>query len=165
MISEKLENAVNEQINNEFYASYLYLSMSAFCDRQSLSGFANWMRLQSQEETGHAMKLFDFLSDCNGTVRLSGIAAPPVEFDSILALCDQAYHHELKVSERINALYALAIKENAFALQTHLHWFLIEQVEEEKTSGDIVAKLRLIKDDVASLLALDRELGSRQSAE
>ena len=165
MISKKLENAINEQINNEFYASYLYLSMSAYCDRQNLSGFGQWMRLQSQEETGHAMKLFDFLADCNGTVKLKGISTPPVEFDSILSLCEEAYRHELKVSQRINALYALAQKENAFAVQTHLHWFLTEQVEEEKTSGDIVAKLKLTGDDVASLLALDRELGSRNNSE
>ena len=165
MISQKLENAINEQINNEFYASYLYLSMSAYCDRKNLSGFASWMRFQSQEETGHAMRLFDFLSDCEGVIKLQGIDAAPTEFDSILALCEKAHQHELKVSQRINALYALAIEEKAFAVQTHLHWFLTEQVEEEKTSADIVAKLKLINDDVASLLALDRELGSRTSTE
>ena len=165
MISKKLETAINDQINNEFYASYLYLSMSAYCDRQNLSGFAHWMRLQSQEETGHAMRLFDFLADCNGKIALKGINTPPTEFNSILALCEQTYQHELKVSKRINALYELAIKEKAFAVQTHLHWFLTEQVEEEKTAGDIVAKLKLIKDDVASLLALDGELARRDQAE
>ena len=165
MLSKKLENAMNDQINNEFYASYLYLSMSAYCDRQNLSGLAKWMRLQSQEETGHAMKLFDFLADCNKTIKLGGIAAPPIEFKSILHLFEQAYQHEVKVSKRINALYELTIEEKAFAVQTHLDWFLTEQVEEEKTAGDIVAKLKLIKDDVASLLALDRDLGERDLAE
>ena len=161
MVSEALENAINDQINNEFYASYLYLSMSAYCDRQSLSGFANWMRLQSQEETGHAMKLFDFLADSNGTVRLKGIPEPPVEFDSILSLAKEVLKHEIKVSSRINDLYELALKENAFSVQTHLHWFLTEQVEEEKSAGDFVAKLELIGNDVASLLALDREVDQR----
>ena len=165
MISKKLETAINDQINNEFYASYLYLSMSAYCDRQNLSGFAQWMRLQSQEETGHAMRLFDFLADCGGTIALKGIGSPAIEFDSILKLCEQAYQHELKVSKRINELYELAIKEKAFAVQTHLHWFLTEQVEEEKAAGDVVAKLKLIDDDVASLLALDGELAQRDQVE
>ena len=163
MISKDLEKAINNQINNEFYASYLYLSMSSYCDQQSLSGFANWMRLQSQEETAHAMRLFDFLSDCNNKVVLKGIKEPPVDFDSILDMSEQALGHEEMVTKRINELYELALKENAFAVQTHLQWFITEQVEEEKSAGDIVAKLRLIGNDIASLLALDGELGGRVS--
>jgi len=165
MISQELENAINKQINNEFYASYLYLSMSSYCDQKNLSGFATWMRLQSEEETGHAMKLLDFLSDCNGKVVLQGIDKPPVDFDSILRMSEQALGHEKMVTQRINDLYELAIKEKAFAVQTHLQWFLTEQVEEEKSAGDIVAKLKLIGNDVASLLALDAELGSRNATE
>ena len=163
MISPNLEKAINDQINNEFFASYLYLSMSAYCDRQSLGGFAHWFRLQSEEEKGHAMRLFDFLSDCNGVVELKGIAAPATNFNSILALAEEAFNHEKKVSKRINDLYELALKEQAFAVQTHLHWFLTEQVEEEKSAGDIVAKLKLIGKEVAPLLELDRELGTRSS--
>ncbi len=165
MVSQILQDAINDQINNEFYASYLYLSMSVYCEKRNLSGLAGWLKMQSAEETGHGMKLFDFLMDCDGTVVLKGIAQPPTQFDSILSLFEQACEHEKKVTTLINELYELAIQEKAFAVQTHLQWFVTEQVEEEKTSSDIVAKLKLIGDDVASLLALDRELGSRTSAE
>ena len=160
MLSAAIENAINEQINNEFCASYLYLSMSAYCERKNFSGFAAWLRLQSQEETTHGMKLFDFVRDCDGKIVLREIAAPQSDFDSILSLFEKVLEHEIKVTQCINQLFELAHNEKAFVVQAHLQWFLLEQIEEENTSRDIVEKLRLIGNDVASLLALDRELGT-----
>lgn len=161
MFSDELENAINEQIDREFYASHLYLSMSAFCEHENWSGFGSWLRLQSAEETTHGMKLFDFMLDCDKRVVLGGMEQPPDEYESLLAVFEQALRHEVMVSTRINALYDLASQEKAFAVQSHLQWFVLEQVEEEKTARDIVAKLKLIGNDVASLLAYDRELGAR----
>ena len=109
MLSTAIENAVNEQINNEFYASYLYLSMSAYCERKNFSGFASWLRLQSEEETTHGMKLLDFVRDCDGTIVLREIAAPPLDFDSILSLFEKVLEHEMKVTQCINQLCELAI--------------------------------------------------------
>ncbi len=165
MLSNAIEKAINEQINNEFYASYLYLSMASWCDRQNLTGFAGWLMLQSREETGHGMKFFEFLNDCEGTVKLLTIKAPPVEFKSMLNLFEQALEHEMKVTERINHLYDLAVKEKSFAVQTFLHWFLMEQIEEEKSARYVIGKLQLIANNAEALLMLDRELGERKTAD
>lgn len=163
MLKKNLQNAINDQINKELYASYLYLSMSAYCERNDLSGLATWLRVQSQEEHGHAMKLFDFLLEADGAVVLKAVAAPPAEFASILAVFEQAYEHECKVTASIHALYDLALKEKAYAAQNLLRWFIDEQVEEEQNARKIVAKLALIKTDGGALLAFDRELGDRKS--
>ncbi len=165
MMKKVLVDAINDQINNEFYASYLYLSMSAYCEGINFSGFASWLNMQSVEETGHGMKLYNFLIDCDEKIVLKEIKAPPSEYPSLLALFEQVLSHEMHVTKSINALYNIAHKENAFAVQAHLQWFLTEQIEEENTSRNIVEKLKLIDTDVASLLALDRELESRTTAE
>ncbi|OHB81325.1 MAG: hypothetical protein A2W31_09465 [Planctomycetes bacterium RBG_16_64_10] len=161
MLSQVMQDAINEQINNEMYASYFYLAMSAYCDQQQFTGCASWLRLQSQEEYSHAMKLFDFLIARGGKVVLQAIRQPPADFPSLPAVFDQVLDHEQSVTACIDGLYELALKEKAFSALVELEWFVTEQVEEEKTAREIVHKFRLVKDDPASLLDLDRELGQR----
>ena len=163
-MSPVVHEAINRQINAELTASYSYLAMSAFCARQAFNGCAHWLRLQSQEEYGHAMKLYDFLIARDGTVELGGMAAPAVKYASIGAVFEAALKQEQEVSGQIDALYELAFKEKAFSATVELQWFLTEQVEEEKSAREIVAKFRLVGNDPASLLDLDRELGSRSGA-
>jgi ferritin len=157
-------NAINEQINSEFEASYTYLAMAAFCERQRFTGAAKWLRLQSDEERLHGLKLFDFVLARDGAVNLKAIEQPPVSFDSLTAVFEQALSNEQKVTRQINALYELCFTEKAFAEMTELQWFLTEQVEEEKSAREIVAKFRLVKNDPGSTLDLDRDLGARSIA-
>jgi ferritin len=161
MFSQKVQDAINEQINNEFSASYSYLAMSAYCQRQNFLGCAHWLRVQSDEEHGHGIRLLDFLLARDGTVKLKAVPEPAVQFKSITAVFEHALQQEQQVSQQIDLLYELALKEKAFAALVQLQWFITEQVEEEKTSREIVAKLHLLNDDPAALLDLDRELGSR----
>jgi len=154
-------NAINEQINSEFEASHTYLAMAAFCDQQKFLGAAKWLRLQSVEERGHAMKLFDFVLARDGRVQLKSIDQPQADFDSLATVFEQALKHEQRVTVQINTLYELCFQEKAFAEMTELQWFLTEQVEEEKIAREIVVKFRMVKNDPSGLLDLDRELGSR----
>lgn len=162
MLSQVIQDAVNEQINNELYSSYSYLSMAAYCEHKHFVGCARWMRMQSQEETIHAMRLYDFLIARDGRVKLRPIAAPQVDFDSIPQVFERALAQEQTVTSQIDGLYELALKERAFSALVELEWFIQEQVEEEKTAREIVHKFQMVKDDPAALLDLDRELGGRQ---
>lgn len=161
MIKKAIEDAINEQIKSEFASAYVYLSMAAYCESANLPGFAHWMQMQSREETAHAMKMFDYLNDRGGRVILQALEQPPTEFKSPLDMMEQALNHEKSVSGMINQLYALAVKENDYATQGHLQWFVMEQVEEEKTAGVVVERLKLVGNHVPGLLMLDRELGAR----
>ena len=156
--------AINQQINSEFRAWYQYLAMAAFCDREKFIGAAKWLRAQSLEEYQHGMKLFDFVLARNGVVELQPIQQPLLEFDSFGEVFEYALKQEEQVTAQINDLYELAFKSRAFAEMTELQWFLTEQVEEEKTARETVARFRLVGDDPGSLLDLDRELGVRSSA-
>ena len=156
--------AINEQINSEFNASYTYLAMAAFCERQKFLGAAKWLRFQSEEERLHGMKLFNFVLARDGNVELKTIEQPRSSFDSLAAVFEQALEHEQNVTVQINSLYELCFREKAFAEMTELQWFLTEQVEEEKVAREIVAKLRLVKNDPAAILDMDRELGTRTAA-
>jgi ferritin len=157
-------SAINEQINSEFKASYTYLAMAAFCERQKFLGAAKWLRFQSEEERLHGMKLFDFVLARDGNVELRTIDQPRVAYDSLSAVFELALEHEQNVTVQINSLYELCFKEKAFAEMTALQWFLTEQVEEEKVAREIVAKFRLVKNDPAAILDMDRELGTRSTA-
>ena len=161
MLSQVIQDALNQQINSELSASYTYLAMSAYCDRQNFRGSARWLRLQSVEEYGHAMKLLDFMLARDGKVRLKAIAEPAMQFQSVTSVFEQALAQETEVSSQIDQLYELAFKEKSFAALVELQWFLTEQVEEERTAREIVAKFHLCDSDPSSLLDLDRELGSR----
>jgi len=156
--------AINDQINSEFQASYTYLAMSGFCDRLKFLGAAKWLRMQSEEERQHAMKLFDFVLARDGAVELKALAQPTVTFESLPAVFEQTLAHEQAVTAQINGLYELCFTEKAFAEMTELQWFLTEQVEEEKTAREIVAKFRLVKGDPAAILDMDRDLGARATA-
>jgi ferritin len=163
MLNEVVQQAINEQMNNELFASYSYLSMSAYCEYEQFTGCAHWLRMQSQEEYGHAMRLHDFLIARQARVKLRPVAQPQVDFDSVADVFQKALAQEQAVTAQINALYELAFKEKAFAALVDLEWFIQEQVEEEKTARAIVHKFSLVKDDPPSLLDLDRELGARQT--
>lgn len=160
-ISNAMQDAVNDQIQKELAAAYLYLSMSAYFEALSLEGFAQWMRAQAQEEVHHGMKLFDHLHDRGGRVTLGGVEQPQDEFDSPLAALELAAAHEAAVTESIHALFSLAEGEHDYASQGILQWFSNEQVEEEKVATTIVDKLRLIGDNKAALYMMDKELGER----
>jgi len=162
MLNEVVQEAINEQINNELFAMYSYMSMSAYCEHKQFRGCAHWMRLQSQEEYGHAMRLYDFLIVRQGRVKLRPIAQPQIDFASVPEVFQKAMEQEQVVTDQINSLYELAFKEKAFAALVELEWFINEQVEEEKAARDIVYKFQLVKDDPAALLDLDRELAGRQ---
>ena len=153
--------AINVQINSEFGAWYQYLAMAAFCEREKFTGASKWLKQQSLEEYQHGMKLFDFVLARNGIVELTKIEQPMREFDSFAEVFETALRQEESVTAQINALYELCFKNKSFAEMTELQWFLTEQVEEEKTAREMVAKFRLVGDDPGSLLDLDRELGSR----
>ena len=153
--------AINDQINSEFEASYTYLAMAGFCEHQKFLGAAKWLRLQSEEERLHGLKLFDFVLARDGAVDLKAIDRPSTAFESLAAVFEHALVHEQQVTVQINALYELCFREKAFAEMTELQWFLTKQVEEEKIAREIVAKFRLVKNDPAAILDLDRELGAR----
>ena len=161
-LDQTVQEALNRHINEEFYASYLYLSMSAYCESEDLPGFAHWLRIQSQEEYAHAMNLYDFVQDRQGKVTLFPIEQPTVEFGSVLDVMEATLAHEQEVSRLINRLYELASQQSDYPTQVHLQAFITEQVEEEKTAADIIAKLRMIGEDFSSLLLLDNELATRQ---
>jgi ferritin len=160
-MNPRVLEAINRQINSELSASYAYLAMSAYCACQKFTGAAQWLRLQSQEEHMHAMKLFDFVLARDRSVDLLAIERPKSEFNSVAEVFERALQQEQEVSRQIDNLYETAFTEKAFAAVAELQWFLTEQVEEEKTAREIVAKFKMVGADPASLLDLDRELGSR----
>lgn len=162
MISPRVQDAINEQIMHEFYSSYVYLSMSAHFERAGLPGFAHWMRLQADEEHDHAMRLYDHLNDRGGTVVLQAIKQPPAEFGSPVEVFQAALEHERRVTALIHDLYKVAVEEKDYPAEVELQWFITEQVEEEKSAGEIVDKLKLAGDHNAAILMLDQELGRRQ---
>jgi len=161
MINPKVLEALNKQVNAEFHSAYLYLSMAAYFESQSLVGMANWMQVQAQEELGHAMKFYAYINDRDGRVILTEIVAPKTEWKSSLEAFQDAHAHEQKISGLINDLSSLAAAEKDHATHNFLEWFVAEQVEEEATADDIVQQLRMIGDDAHALFMIDRELGQR----
>lgn len=162
MLSKSVEEALNEQIRHEFASAYVYLSMCAYFERSSLSGFAHWARLQAQEELVHGMRLFDYLNDRGGKVVLRAVDQPPADFDSPLSVFEKALEQEREVTGLIHRLYEFAAEEKDYGTQVALEWFITEQVEEEKTGTEIVEQLRMVGDNRAGLLMLDREMAQRQ---
>jgi ferritin len=165
IIGKAMQEAINAQINKEFFSSYLYLSMAAYFEDKNLTGFAHWMRLQADEEREHAMKFYNFILDRGGQVRLTSIDAPETEWKSNLEVAEQVAKHEAKVTASINDLYELALKEKDYPAQAMLQWFITEQVEEEKNATDLVAKLRLIEERGTAVLMLDHRLSKRSGEE
>lgn len=161
MLSKMMQDAINEQIKDELYSAYLYLSMAAYFEVESLPGFATWMRAQSQEEVEHAMKFFDFVNERGGRVELQAIEQPTVTFESPLAVFQATYEHEQKVTALIHDLYELALDESDYPAQVMLHWFIDEQVEEEKTAGEILDMFARAGDHEAAILFIDNKLAGR----
>lgn len=161
MLSKKVQSALNEQIQMELSSAYAYLAMAAYFEEANFGGFAKWMKVQAQEELGHAMKFFDHIQSMSGSVELGAVAKPARNWKSPLAAFETALGHEERVTKAIYSLVDLAAKERDHATDVFLNWFVTEQVEEEKTANDAVLKLRLAGDSSAALLMLDREFGSR----
>jgi ferritin len=161
MLSEKMQKALNGQLNAELYSAYLYLSMSAYFESLNLAGFANWMKVQAQEETVHAMKFYAHINERAGRVKLGAVEGPALEWDSPLAAFEAAYAHEQKVTGLINDLVNIANGETDHATEIFLQWFVTEQVEEEASADAVVQQLKLVGDAPGGLFMLDRELGQR----
>jgi len=161
MIKKNIQKALNKQINAELYSAYLYLSMSAYFQSINLAGFANWMRVQALEEMTHADKFYNFIVERGGRVELEAIEGPPKEWSSHLAVFENAYKHEQKVTSMINDLVELAIKEKDHASNIFLQWFVTEQVEEEASADEVVQKLKLVGDKGSGLFMIDGELSQR----
>lgn len=161
MLSKKMEKAINDQINAEFYSAYLYQSMGAYFESVGLPGCASWMHSQFQEEWFHGMKMYDFVNERGGRVILQAIAKPPAKWKSTLDVFENVLKHEQKVTGLINNLVNLALDERDHATNIFLQWFVSEQVEEEATAGGILDKLKLIGKDTHALFVLDGELGQR----
>jgi ferritin len=165
MLTEKMQQALNDQINAELSAYYTYLSMSAYFTDQDLNGFAHWMRIHSNEEMMHAMKLYDFVNNRRGRVLLQPIAGPPTHWGSALDAFESALRHEQHVTKLINKLVDLAIAESDHATNSFLKWFVDEQVEEEASVDLIIKDLRRVGDFGPGLFLLDRELAGRTAAD
>jgi ferritin len=158
-----LLEAITRQIGAEFSASFSYLAMAAWCEHRNFMGAGRWLRVQSAEEHEHGMRLFNFVLARNYAVQLPAIEQPKHDYSSIVEVFKQALAQEQDVSRHIDALYELAFNQKAFAAMAELLWFITEQVEEEKTVREIVAKFEFVKNDPASILDMDRELGARQA--
>ncbi|GIL14632.1 MAG: ferritin [Chloroflexota bacterium] len=161
MLSEKMQAALNAQINMEFFASYQYLAMAAYFESENLMGFANWMHMQSQEENMHAMKFYHYVNDRRGRVTLQALDMPKTAWSSPLEAFEDALKHEQKVTAKINALVDLAIQESDHATNSFLKWFVDEQVEEEANVDAVIQDLKRIGSASQGLFMLDRELAQR----
>ncbi|MCZ6765598.1 MAG: ferritin [bacterium] len=162
MISKKIEKAINKQMNLEAFSAYIYLSMAAYFEGLNLEGFSHWMRLQAEEELGHAMRLFKYVLERDGNVELLPIKAPPATWKSPLDACQHALKHERVNTKQINDLMDLSFKEVDHATRIFLQWFVAEQVEEESSATKLAEKVRLAGKDGAAILVLDQELLKRQ---
>jgi ferritin len=158
MLSKRIINEINGQINEELFAWYTYLSMAAYAEGQNFPGFAEYLRHQADEEHGHAMKLFNFLVEWGADVDLRAIKKPSADYKSMLDVFQKALKSEQHVNDRVNALYEQAYKEKAFAAHLQFQWFVNEQIEEVKNSLWIVEQLKMAKGDAAAMLLLDREV-------
>jgi ferritin len=165
MISKVMQDAINEQINKEMYSSYIYLSMAAYFEAESLPGFGNWLRIQAVEENEHAMKLYDYLLERGGKVELKAIPAPKADWGSALEAVEQVLEHEQFVTKSIHDLYELAVKEKDYPTQVMLHWFIEEQVEEEASASAILDGMKRIESHQTAILMLDHRLSKRKGDE
>ena len=161
MLSERMTEALNKQINNEIYSAYLYLSMSAHSTFVGLKGFANWFMVQYQEEMVHAMKIYDYINGQGGQVKLMAVAQPPTEFGSPLEMFEKTLEHEKFVTKCFNDLVDLAIEEKDHASNIFLQWFVTEQIEEEANDNEIISKLKLVGKEGNGLFMIDKELAAR----
>ena len=165
MLNDKIEAALNDQLQMELQSAYVYLAMSAACEAKSLPGMASWLRIQWQEEIEHAMKFYNFIVDRDGRVELRALDAPQKDYGAPLAVFESALRNEQAVTAAINDLYDLVATEKDFASQALLDWFVTEQVEEEASIQQIIDDLERVGDQGEGLFLLDRELGRRRGAD
>jgi ferritin len=161
MISKNMQEALNEQMNKEFYSAYMYLAMSAYCNEAGLPGFAHWMRMQYEEETLHVTKMYDYILNQGGSIHLKTIEEPATEYGTPLEIFKTTLEHEQFVTSMIHKLMDLAIDERDYATQAFLQWYVSEQVEEEANVNDIIAPLRMVGEDKSGLMMIDRQLALR----
>ncbi len=161
MLSKTLQDAINDQIKHELYSAYFYLSMSAWAESANWGGAAKWLSMQAKEEQEHALKFYEYVLDRGGKVTLQAIDQPPAEFDSLLAVFEKVQQHEAVVTGLITHLYELALKDNDYASQVMLQWFINEQVEEEKNAAQIVDTLRMVGNNVPGLFQVNAMLAAR----
>lgn len=162
MLSKTMEEALNRQINREFYSSYLYLAMSAYCETLNMRGFAHWLKVQAKEEHGHAMKIYEYVIARGGKVVLEPIEAPKAKWATVGKIFEEVYTHEQKVTGMINNLVDLAIREKDHATFEMLQWFVKEQVEEEAQANDILSQIRIVGDVPGHLFYIDHHLAKRE---
>lgn len=162
-LNTKVEHALNQQINSELLASYTYLAMAAYFEGQDLPGFASWFKAHSVEETGHAMRIFDFICRRGGRVKLQGIAQPSFDYDSPLSVLEKAQKMEAEVTRQIHSLFEIANSEKEYGTQNMLQWFLEEQIEEEDLFGRVLAQVTAANNDRWNLMVLDDQLATRSA--
>ena len=161
MLSKKMEKALNDQMVFELYSGYIYLSISSWFKTQELPGFANWFRVQAQEELVHGMKFFDYILEVGGHAKTGAIQEPPLTFKSTRAACELALEHERIVTSNINKLVTMARKEDDHATDNFLQWFITEQIEEEANATSNVARVKMVENDGRGILMLDAEMAKR----
>ncbi|PJA97915.1 MAG: ferritin [Ignavibacteriales bacterium CG_4_9_14_3_um_filter_30_11] len=161
MINHKIEKMLNKQLNDELYSSYYYLAMSAYFENNAFEGFAKWMRMQSDEERVHAMKIYDFIHQVGGKVKLTTIKTPQTEWANPIAVFKDTYKHECEVTKSINTIVDTALNIKDHATNNFMQWFISEQVEEEATTQRLLDQLKFIGADKKGLFMLDREIGQR----
>jgi ferritin len=162
MLSKKLHDAINEQINAELWSAYLYLAMSLDAEAKGYKGVANWFYVQFQEEQDHARIFMNYLNSRDAKVKLEMINVVPTEWESVLSMFRQTLEHEKRVTAMINNIAAIANEDKDFASINRIAWFIDEQVEEEKTASDLVNHCKMIGDHIGGMIMLDKELGARQ---
>lgn len=161
MLNKQMLAKLNEQITKETYSGYLYLQMAAWFESQNLSGFANWMKIQAQEEISHMMIFYNYVNERGGMVEFGAIDKPPEDYSSSLDIFEKTLTHEQKVTASINDLMDLAIAEKDYATKNRLEWFISEQVEEEANASELVNKVKLIGEQGNGIFMLDKELSTR----
>jgi ferritin len=161
VLDKDVERGINQQINAELYSAYLYYSMSAYFEAQSLKGFSHWMRVQALEEMTHVQKFFSYVNDRGGRVTLDPIEAPAMEWESPLAVFEAVYSHEVHVTGLINKLMDMALAKSDHASSSFLRWFVTEQVEEEASADEVLQKLKLVEKTEGGLFLLDQEMDGR----
>lgn len=161
MLTPKIQDALNAQINAEFWSAYLYLAMAMHFEAQGRSGIANWFRIQFKEEQAHAEIFINYVVSRGGRVTLQPIAGVPEHWNGTLAAFEDTLAHEQKVTAMINNLYALAEADKDYATRIMLNWFISEQVEEEETAQGMIDRLKLVGEDGMALFMFDQELATR----
>lgn len=161
MLKQNITDILNKQVNKELFSAYLYLSMAAYFEEQSLDGMANWMNVQAKEEMTHAMKIYSYILEGGGKVVLDAIEKPKTDWESPLSAFEEALEHEKYITKSIYDIVSLAREEKDYATEIFLNWFVTEQMEEEDNASKVIDKIKMVKDSPNGMFMMDRELGTR----